>query len=344
VNLTPLVGAKAANLAEAARVLGGDQVPRWFAITDRAFQEALEEPLERNSGVSGGPRDPLTVRLAIERVLARHDQTAAWQEAEVEAIWRRARLPAPVVDEVARAYAELGAEAVAIRSSGLEEDTERETRAGQFRTFLFVKGEAQVLEYLLRAWAGLWTERAIIERTLHGLPACPHGGVIVQEMVLSRASGVIQTVNAAESRPRELVLNVGLGLGEGIVSGIVAADHVVIAKPEDAGGPLRFRYLTADKRERVVYAEKLGQGTVRVDTLAHQRLRPALEYPELLEVVETALRLEAAYAAPLDIEFGFDGPRLRVLQVRPVPSAFAVWRDTVERYPLRVRAAVEVRS
>ena len=114
-------------------------------------------------------------------------------------------------------------------------------------------------------------------------------------MVQSRVSGVVQTINAAQSNPCELVINVGLGLGEGIVSGTVAADHVLVAKSGDRAAPLRFRYLTSDKRSRVVFDERFGQGTVKVDTLAHQRLRPALEYPELLEVVETALRLEHAY-------------------------------------------------
>jgi pyruvate,water dikinase len=253
-------------------------------------------------------------------------------------------LPDAIQAEVGRAYRALGAEAVAIRSSGLEEDTERRTLAGQFETFLFVRGELAVLSVLTRAWAGLWTERAIRDRQERRDARRPHGGIIVQRMVNARASGVVQTINAAQSKPFELVVNVGLGLGEGIVSGVVAADHIVVAKPLDASSPPRFRYRVADKRERVVYDERFGQGTVRVDTLAHQRLRPALEYQELVEVVDAAMHLERAYGSPLDIEFGLEGPQLHILQVRPVPSAFGVWHETAERYPLQVRASVEVPS
>jgi pyruvate,water dikinase len=162
------------------------------------------------------------------------------------------------------------------------------------------------------------------------------GGVLVQRMVDARASGVLQTVNIAEHRLREMVVNVGLGLGEGIVSGTVAADHVIVSKGESlATTRLRFRYVTHDKRERVVFDARAGRGTLRSDTLSHQRLRPALEYVELCELVWAAARLESAYRHPLDLEFALEGPALRILQLRPVPAAMALWRETIERPPAK---------
>jgi len=226
-----------------------------------------------------------------------------------------------------------------VRSSASDEDTERASRAGQFDTFLFVRGAASVLDHLKLAWSGLWTERALANAACPaGGALAPHCGVIVQRMVQSRVSGVMQTVNAARSRPLEIVINAGLGLGEGIVSGSVAADLITVAKGEPGDLALRFHYLTADKRQRVVFDERFGQGTVRADTLAHQRLRPALEYPELRELVDVALRIERAYGHPVDIEFGFEDARLYVLQVRPVPASMAVWNDTLERFPLGIPA------
>ena len=135
-----------------------------------------------------------------------------------------------------------------------------------------------------------------------------------------------------------MVANVGLGLGEGIVSGTVAADHVVVAKEGDLQrGPLRFRYVTADKRERVIFDRRAGFGTTRAECLYHQRLRPALEYVELAELVGVAARLETAYGYPLDIEFGIEGSRLFVLQARPVATFFALVQDTLERHPLEAK-------
>jgi hypothetical protein len=216
---------------------------------------------------------------------------------------------------------------VAIRSSAREEDTEAAVRAGEFDTFLFVRGRDALVAHLRRAWSGLWSERAIHDRALGGRRGFGEGGgVIVQCIAWSRVSGVLQTINQAGGRTREMVINVGLGLGEGVVSGRVAADQVTVSKAQDPrSAPLEFRYLTADKRERVVFDAAGGSGTVQADVLSHQRLRPAVEYAELVELVEVGTRLEAAYGYPLDIEFGLEGASLRVLQVRPVPGSLAIW-------------------
>ncbi|MCX6552929.1 MAG: PEP/pyruvate-binding domain-containing protein, partial [Acidobacteria bacterium] len=318
-DITALAGAKAGNLADAARVVGESAIPEWFAVTRHAFHEAVD---------AGARHD-------IEAILADAALGPDAQSSAIRELFRRLALPQRLVQAVAEAYRAMGSDVyVAVRSSALDEDTECSTRAGQFETFLFVRGAQAVTEHLALAWGGFWTARAIADRLVRHDTACPSGGIVIQRMVQSRVSGVMQTINVAGAHPREIVINAGLGLGEGIVSGRVAADHIVVAKDPPGSGALRFRYVTADKRERVVFDERLGRGTVRVDTLAHQRLRPVLEYPEVCALVETALRLEAAYGQPVDIEFGFEGPDLRVLQVRPLPSTAAVWRETMERFPL----------
>ena len=83
-----------------------------------------------------------------------------------------------------------------------------------------------------------------------------------------------------------------------------------------------------------MFDARTGSGTVREPTLYHQRLRPALEYVELCELVQAAARLERAYGQPLDLEFAIEGTTLRVLQIRPVPAAVSIWRDTIAHYPL----------
>jgi pyruvate,water dikinase len=348
-------GWKAANLGEVERLLGGGRVPPWFVVTHRAFEQALQAPLppEARDGLPAGAG---RLGQAIEAVVARADLALAQKSARIRALWDAAPLPDAIADEVAAAYRELGdgapaalesgpgaadaadagATFVAVRSSAREEDTEVAARAGEFDTFLFVRGEAQVLAHLKRAWSGLWNERALHNRAVLGTGAeRVGGGVIVQRIVAARASGVLQTVNLAEGELREIVVNVGLGLGEGVVSGTVAADQVVVAKEGDPErDALRFRYLTADKRERVVFNRRAGFGTTRVECLYHQRMRPALEYTELCELVRAALRLEAAYGYPLDIEFAIEGTRLWILQARPVAAFRTVLRETLERYPL----------
>lgn len=349
--LFPLIGWKAANLAEVERLGGSGLVPSWFVVADRAFVEVLDAEL-KGTAASGEDLPPgcSTLREGIAAILRRTDIGDTQKSALIRGLWEAAALPEALSAEVAEAYSRLAREApaggpeeedrsrpfVAIRSSAREEDAEAAARAGEFETFLFVRGEQAVLEHLKRAWSGLWTERAIHNRAVLGEASrATGGGVIVQRIAWSRVSGVLQTVNVAEGEVREMVVNAGLGLGEGIVSGTVGTDHVVVSKEGDLDlGPLRFRYITGDKQMKVVYNRQGGLGTVRVESLYHQRLRPALEYVELSELVRTAARLEAAYGYPLDIEFGIEGSRLWILQVRPVATFLSVLGETLERYPL----------
>jgi pyruvate,water dikinase len=223
-----------------------------------------------------------------------------------------------------------------------------------------VRGDADLLLHVRRVWSSFWTERAIHNRALFGRAAESEeggpdrrvgGGVIVQRIAWSRLSGVAQTVNAAEGKMREIVVNVGLGLGEGIVSGLVGSDLIFASK--DSAGPsrsavarppgpsgssgieeLRFRYLVGDKQEKVIFDAAAGKGTVRVPTRYHERFRAALEYSELLELVRALRILEEGCAVPLDVEFGFEGAELKILQARPVASVLRAISDSCARDPL----------
>jgi hypothetical protein len=374
LEIEPVAGSKAANLAELQHLGSASLVPAWFAVTDRAFREALAAPAPVRPGGPWSPNEaPRTLGEAIDAVLARADADPPQKASLIASLWDDVRLPGTLVGEVSAAYRRLAvvggerralppgsmdglgsrilgagrpaprpageggdppepdAPFAAIRSSAREEDTERAVRAGEFDTFLFVRGADAVVAHLRRAWSGLWTARAIHDRAVARRAGRGEGGgVIVQRIAWSRVSGVLQTTNVAEGRSREMVINVGLGLGEGIVSGLVAADHVVVSKDVDPlTEPLHFRYVIADKRERVVFDSATGRGTILTGVLSHQRLRASLEYSELVELVQVATHLEAAYGYPLDIEFGFEDAALRILQVRPVPGSFAVWGEAL---------------
>jgi pyruvate,water dikinase len=329
----------------------GAAVPPWFVITNRAFEEMLDVEVDSTAVATKGDLPVRqTLREAIDAVLSRQNLDHRQKSNQIQALWDNTSMPERLAAEVrdgcrrlqaaetptASSEADDPMDYLAIRSSTREEDAEIAARAGEFETFLFIRGEDLILSYLKRAWSGLWTERAIHNRSVLSVdPERVGGGVIVQKIVWSRVSGVLQTSNLAAHETREMVINAALGLGEGVVSGTVAADHVIVMKEGDLEkGPLRFRYVTADKRDRIVFNQRAGVGTIRAETLYHQRLRPALEYVELCELVAEAARLEAAYGYPLDIEFGIEDAQLWILQVRPVTAFLAAYEETVRRYPL----------
>jgi pyruvate,water dikinase len=344
-----MIGWKAANLAEIERLAGGDVIPPWFAVTNKAFMEALDTTV---TGTEAGRRaaQGSSLREAINYVLRRDDLNNQQKYLQISSLWERIQLPDELRRAVIKSYQEITRVSsvkermnqdsdpvyVAIRSSSQEEDSEAAARAGEFETYLYIHGEDQLLHYLKRTWSGLWTERAIHNRTvLGGDAAQTGGGVVVQRMVNSRVSGVLQTVNIPRGNLREMVINAGLGLGEGVVSGTVAADQVTVSKETDSEKEaLRFSYITSDKTEQIVFNRRAGFGTVCSQTLYHQRLRPALEYVELCQLVRIAASLEKAYGYPLDIEFGIEGSYLWILQARPVASFLSALNETIERFPL----------
>jgi len=329
-----LVGSKAANLGEMARLAGGRPCPAWFVATDRALATML-----------GQPCGAASLGAAVAAVLAEPGLDVARRSARIRALWLGTPVPTAISDAVLAAYRDLcttsGAPAaVAVRSSSCDEDTEAAMRAGEFETYLNVSGEAALLDHLRLAWAGLWSEQALDRLAREpGAAAVPHAGIIVQVMAGARVAGVVQTVNVARGDLGEVVVNAGLGLGEGLVSGVAAADlaTVTVPRPGDEARALGVSYLTADKPQQVVRDERRG-GTRLVDTLYHQRLRPALEYVEVCELVERCLALEHAYGYPLDIEFALEDAHLWLLQARPVGTFLGEYHETLAHHPLAAAA------
>lgn len=339
----PHIGWKAANLAEVDRLAGAAVVPEWFVVTDRAFRGVLAQPVEP-AILPAECRVPAIATLgqAIEAVLQADGLEIARKAACIRALWIAAELPDELKLRVKAACDEMrepdGDEVfLALRSSSCDEDSETEMRAGEFETYLFVRGVDSVLEHLKLTWSGFWTERAIYSRrNAVDAPSRPAGGLIVQRMIRSRVSGVLQTVNVGRGDLQEMLINVGLGQGEGIVSGRVSADLVTVVKDIRPGeDPVHFNYLTNDKTEQVVFDEKRGSGTRIGETLYHQRLRPAVEYTELCEIARLAIELEEAYGYPLDIEFAIEGSRLWLLQARPIATFSVELRETLEFHPLK---------
>ena len=346
------IGWKAANLAEIKHLSKEELVPPWFVVTDKAFREAMKTPVTQTKSGSGHQSVPqLLLEETINTILDRYDLNNQQKSIQIRDLWESIRLPETLCKAVIKAYRNIirekaakdksdkepGLVYVAVRSSSREEDTEVAARAGEFETYLYIHGEDQLLYYLKQTWSGLWTRRAIHNRAvLSGEFRQAGGGIIVQRMVNSRVSGVLQTVNIPKGNIREIVINAGLGLGEGVVSGTVAADQITVTKKTDPDKELlRLRYITNDKAEHITFNHRAGIGTIRSKTLYHQRLRPALEYIELCQLVSNAASLEKAYGYPLDIEFGIEGSHLWILQARPVASFLSVLNETNERFPIK---------
>ncbi|WP_456414961.1 phosphoenolpyruvate synthase [Oceanithermus profundus] len=348
----PLVGGKNASLGEMLRTLGevGVRVPDGFAITAEAYRYYLRE---------AGLEDKIRALLD------------GWDRSDPADLIRRARrirnmivraeCPEDLRQEIAEAYAELSRKYgtdevdVAVRSSATAEDLPTASFAGQQDTYLMVHGEAELLLSVRRAFASLFTARAISYREDMGFDHFKVAlSVGVQKMVRSdlASSGVIFTLDT-ETGFRDVVLVTSIwGLGENIVQGRVVPDEFYVHKPTLRKGfdALVWKKL-GGKEFKLVYDEQ-KQRLSNQPTPRDERERFSLEPDEVLQLARWAVAIEDHYSkvhgapTPMDIEWAKDGlsGELFIVQARPetVHSQRKGLKFTV--YELKEKGKVLVRG
>lgn len=199
-----------------------------------------------------------------------------------EALFEGLRLEPGLAKALLGALPEAGS--YAVRSSAADEDAPGHSFAGQFESFLSVPRE-QVPEFVVKVWASGFGERSRAYREARGLP--PGGkppAVLVQAMVPAEVAGVCFSRDPLDGS-RACVIAAVAGLGDKLVSG-----------------------------------EAEGQ-TYRVQDGAVEMPEGALLSREgALEVAALALRCEAHFGSPQDIEWAMQGGRLYLLQSRPITT------------------------
>lgn len=218
-----------------------------------------------------------------------------------------------LADEIRRACDHLtarGAHGFAVRSSALDEDSDRQSFAGQYATVLNAPDADAVLAAVRACWAS--DSRAEAYRVGHKLTGKPRGvAVIVQAMVPAAVSGVAFSV--APDSADDLVVVATRGLGQPLVSGEVDGDEYRVARD----GSVEVRRV--DRRpSRVDSAPGGGLETTTIVDTATER---CLSDRQVLEVADAARLLEASVGAPQDVEWAYalDGT-LFILQTRPITT------------------------
>ncbi|MGW7260231.1 phosphoenolpyruvate synthase [Streptomyces sp. NPDC054834] len=297
--ITEWAGGKGKNLH--ALSASGFHIPSWSILGLNVFGEFC-----RGSG--------LDEHLA--RLLADGRPSNARQAAdEIACLIESAPLGELVTEAIALAYRQAGGGPVAVRSSGAEEDGVRHSFAGQFDTFLNVRGLDEVTSHVRRCWASGFSERSLRYRARHRLPVDAGGiAVIVQRMVPAEHSGVLFTADPTTGRTDRHVVSAVHGLGEGLVSGAVDADTIVL--DATTGEPLTT--VIGDKRER--YDAGSGPGCQVSAVAGEDRARLSLAAADLARLHETGVRITAHYGAPQDIEWAVAEGTLWILQSRPVTA------------------------
>jgi phosphohistidine swiveling domain-containing protein len=207
----------------------------------------------------------------------------------------------------------LGPGPYAVRSSAREEDGQSHSHAGQFLSVLDVAAR-DVPAAAARVLGSGLADNVAVYRSAQGLAG--DGGapaVLIQQMVDARCAGVAFTADPVSGRADRIVVSAIAGLGDRLVGGEEDGETYLIAKA--TGGVL----------------EQPGQ--------------PLLSADDLVALHQLAWQLELALGGPQDFEWAFEGPRLRLLQARPITTGLLappIWDDhllvfdnsnIVESYP-----------
>jgi phosphohistidine swiveling domain-containing protein len=204
---------------------------------------------------------------------------------------------------------------VAVRSSGMDEDSTELSYAGQFESYLYVRGEAAIADAVRRCWASAYTSRVAAyqgARTAEHRP--PRLAVIVQAMVDPDSAGVAFSRDPIRPSDRACVVIESVwGHGEGLVSGELDADRFEVDR---ASGAIRARI--ACKERAVVRGER---GDTQIVALDAEHARAAsLSERETRVLASMVTRLESTLGAPQDVEWAVVGGKVWLLQARPMTA------------------------
>ncbi len=315
-------GGKGASLGEMYNA--GFPVPPGFVITAQGFDYFLK---------STGVKDK--IKALVDSIEMENTQELTKRSNEIRALIESQELPSDLKQEILEAYRILSSEKietrgisinalnilknsqepifVAIRSSATTEDLAEASFAGQQESFLNIKGEARLIEYVKKCFSSLFTARAIYYRTKQGFGAADALlSAVIMKMIDSEKSGVMFSRSPMGDKD-EITIEAVYGLGEGIVSGQINPDHYIVTRD------LKIKSIKLSEKKIAIV--RTGSGNNETIKLTSQRSKmQVMTNGQIIEAANYAIRLEEHYKKPQDIEFAIEANKLYIVQSRPITT------------------------
>jgi pyruvate,water dikinase len=229
------------------------------------------------------------------------------------------QLPAPWQSLVEHAYEQLATTsrttqpAVAVRSSAVDEDSQNSSFAGQYESYLNVRGVEALYGAILACWRSAFAERvSVYRKSALMLPSYQSLAVLVQQMVPADLSMVIFSRHPITQQP-DVVINAAWGLGQSLVDGSTTPDTYVIRRSDGAV----LKRTIGEKRSMTV---QMATGVKQTLTPRPMRNQAVLTETKIQEVTRLTVQLETEMGWPVDIEAAYRNDRLYLLQCRPITT------------------------
>ena len=306
-------GGKGANLALMTQ--RGFPVPAGFVVTAAAYREFVSQLPELPTRIAGLDSADLDVLRA--------------QTEELCELLSSVPLPASVRADILSQLSRFPVDQrFSVRSSSTFEDLAGAAFAGQHDTFLNRVGAEQILASVRDCYLSLWRQRAVAYRQERGFDH-HHAemAVVVQRMIACDVAGVGFSIDPVSGCLDEMLINANFGLGESVVGGEGAIDQFRVSK---AGAIVEA--VIGEKSHRIVCGE---EGTREESVDAEQARTPCLDDNQIERLAELLCQVENSYQFPQDIEWGFAGQDLYLLQARPITVIPPRWTrdESAERFP-----------
>ncbi|MFH1423587.1 MAG: phosphoenolpyruvate synthase [Candidatus Nealsonbacteria bacterium] len=331
----PLVGGKNASLGEMISQLTQKNisVPDGFALTTDAYWRYLK------ANKIDGRLKEIFADFNPKKIESLQKVGKASRD-----LILRGKMPDDLKEEIIKAYQLLGQKygknpTVAVRTSGVAEDTATASFAGQFETYLNVCGEKQIFDAVRKSIASTFTDRAIAYREEKGFSQLKLGlSVGVQKMIRSdlASAGIIFTIDTESGFKDVIVVNSIFGVGEMIVKGKVTPDQFTVFKSTlDQGFKPIIAKNLGRKEKKYIFAR--GGGLKEVPVSKSDQLKFSLTDQEVLKLARWAGIIEKHYGREQDIEWAKDGEsgELFIVQARPETVYETQTKKLYEEYELK---------
>ncbi len=302
----PLAGGKGANLGEMAGA--GFPIPAGFCLTSAAYRKLIEAN---------------NLKPKIKTLLAgldvENNSRLNHAAKKIQELILKTDVPEEIVTQVFDLYRHLKpgnkTPLVAVRSSATAEDLPDASFAGQQETYLNIKGEANVIQAVRKAWASLFGARAIYYRANKGFDHFKVALAIpVQLMVQSDVSGVMFSVNPVTNNKSQIVIEAAWGLGDYIVQGVVTPDHYVVKKEDFT---IHSR-LISEQTVMEVYRHPSGVKEVKVNPKQAKLVK--LDDNQIIKLARSGDAIQKHYYFPQDMEWAMEDGQLYIVQSRPITT------------------------
>ena len=327
-NDVAIVGGKNASLGELLSF--GIPVPLGFAVTASAYDYILETNYfrikdEEISLKNYIKRDIDKIAEELKKEDIKSIQKVDKFCADIRYVIEQAKIPDTLADEIIEAYhiliGRIGNESTfAIRSSATAEDLPDASFAGQQDTHLNISGEEQILEYILKDMASIFTTRATMYRERAGFDHFTVKlSVGVQEIAGGlkgvKSSGVMFTEDPDSGNPNVVVIRGTFGLGELIVQGAEKGDEFIVFKH---GPKLQIISRELVKKEQMMIFDSEKGGTITLPVELERQRQFCLSDDNVRVLAEYAIKIREHYGLRMDIEWalGNDG-KVYIVQARP---------------------------